>query len=1354
MTEGNCETLTSFEAKKSSEKSVCTMLAMSRSSSRPTSAFGAATTAYVQLAGVGEVKTSASNSALGLGTWSTSWITPSGATACANTSNNANDLPGSTAGGQLPDRTALPAPALPNLQYRPSLSSGVDAWNLEANYETRPCQNFASANQGQWSLLLTGNSTHFVKLPVFTVQTTPPDTTLTSEPSSVTASTSATFDFISSEPGSTFQCSLDGAPMSACSSPKTYTGLADGTHTFSVEAIDPAGNVDPTPATASWTIDTTAPAVTLTAPVPGSYTNNNTPALSGTAQTASGDSNVTVNIYSGTGTTGTPVQSPTATVQSGGTWSVNAAMLPDGTYTAQAQQTNAANNTGYSEQDTFTIDTTPPTVTLYTPANGTHTNDTTPNISGTAGTAPVDVPTVTVTVTGGTSPVTTTASVSPSGTWDVELPQALRDGNYTIQAAQQDLAGNTGYNATHITVDTTPPQTFLDAAPVGVTSSTTATFSFHSTDALSQAGSTFQCQLDGGAWGPCTSPQSYYNLADGSHTFSVEAIDGAGNVDTTGQTVTWTINTALPAITLESPADGFFTNDTTPTFSGTAGTAPGDSSSVQVLIYSNTDLSGSPVQTLNATAAGDGSWSATAATLPDGTYAAYAQQSGSAGTATSAVHTFTVVTQPPTTTITLGPPGNSGTGVASFSFSSSAPGSTFQCQLDGGGWTACTSPQYYSGLSDGSHTFQVRSIDQAGNVGLPATQTWSVNTSLPALSLSSPSDGTTTNNPTLTIAGTGGVASGDASTVTINIYSGTSISGTAVQTLTTTVNSGSGAWTTHPSPALQDGTYTVYAQQAGAAGTAYTAASTFTIDTTPPTTSIISGPQGTTSVTSARFAFTSSEAGSTFQCQLDGGAWTACSSPQSYSSLALGMHTFSVRATDPAGNVDPNPPVANWTIDTPANVPVTLTLPADGTVTNNTTPTFSGTASAANGDITVEIDDSSGDPVEVLDATAASSWSVAASPALPDGSYTAFASQLGSDGVTTDYSTVIGFTIDTTPPAVTLTSAPTGTSDDKTPTFGGGVGTASGDIASVTLDIFSGTSASGTPVQTIPATVSGGSWSATATALRDGTYTARADQSDSAGNTGYSVKRTFTIDTTPPDTTITGGPAASTGSTSATFSFTSSKANSTFQCRLDGAAWTDCSSPQTYAGLAAGQHTFDVRATDAYGNVDPTPATSSWTIVAPPPSTNTTSPSSTAPSGTTTAGTTPPPSTKTTPAARLGLTLTAKGKQRLSPHGQLKVQARCAKACSVLLSGSLAIGAKAHRGARSKPKILKLARVLVAKLGAGRRVVLTIKLSAKVRKAITTALASKHGVTLTLSGVASARGMKPGSARVSVRLVP
>lgn len=87
--------------------------------------------------------------------------------------------------------------------------------------------------------------------------TTPPDTTIDSGPSGTVNTRSATFTFSSSEAGSTFECSLDNADIaafSACSSPKKYTGLANGNHTFYVTATDAAGNTDQTPASRTWTV--------------------------------------------------------------------------------------------------------------------------------------------------------------------------------------------------------------------------------------------------------------------------------------------------------------------------------------------------------------------------------------------------------------------------------------------------------------------------------------------------------------------------------------------------------------------------------------------------------------------------------------------------------------------------------------------------------------------------------------------------------------------------------------------------------------------------------------------------------------------------------------------------------------------------------------------------------------------------------------------------------------------------------------------------------------------------------------------------------------------------------------------
>src|SRR5207249_3053951 len=179
----------------------------------------------------------------------------------------------------------------------------------ESNYETRPCPDFGSGNQGTWRIKLKRDNTHFVTLPVFAVDTTPPDTLLTGGPAGPTNSTQATMQFSSSESSSTFECRLDAGAWSSCSSPVTYFGLTDGAHTFDGRATDQAGNVDPTPATRSWTVDTNLPPVTMTAPADGSWTNDSTPALGGTAGTSAGDSaTVVVNIFSGTSVGGSPVQ--------------------------------------------------------------------------------------------------------------------------------------------------------------------------------------------------------------------------------------------------------------------------------------------------------------------------------------------------------------------------------------------------------------------------------------------------------------------------------------------------------------------------------------------------------------------------------------------------------------------------------------------------------------------------------------------------------------------------------------------------------------------------------------------------------------------------------------------------------------------------------------------------------------------------------------------------------------------------------------------------------------------------------------------------------------------------------------
>jgi hypothetical protein len=90
-----------------------------------------------------------------------------------------------------------------------------------------------------------------------TLVNAPPDTTLRTKPTNPSTSSSARFTYVGADGDGVvvgFECELDGGGFTACSSPKNYTNLTNGVHTFAVRAIDNNGLVDPTPATHQWEI--------------------------------------------------------------------------------------------------------------------------------------------------------------------------------------------------------------------------------------------------------------------------------------------------------------------------------------------------------------------------------------------------------------------------------------------------------------------------------------------------------------------------------------------------------------------------------------------------------------------------------------------------------------------------------------------------------------------------------------------------------------------------------------------------------------------------------------------------------------------------------------------------------------------------------------------------------------------------------------------------------------------------------------------------------------------------------------------------------------------------------------------
>jgi Bacterial Ig-like domain len=236
----------------------------------------------------------------------------------------------------------------------------------------------------------------------------------------------------------------------------TATQLADGNYTVEVEQRDQVDHVGTDAAEFTLEGDFAAPAVSIDAPANGSATTDTTPAITGTGGTDPGDDgSVTVEIRMGS----TVVHTLTPSVGAGGAWATEPPQpLALGSYTVHASQSDNVPNTGTAQIAFSVVDSTAPAVTIASPANGSTTADSTPDLSGGAGTAPGDSSNVTVLIrrSGGGLVQSLSPQVS-GGTW-AATASTLADGTYTAQAEQSDASGNVGRSATStFTVDTPDP---------------------------------------------------------------------------------------------------------------------------------------------------------------------------------------------------------------------------------------------------------------------------------------------------------------------------------------------------------------------------------------------------------------------------------------------------------------------------------------------------------------------------------------------------------------------------------------------------------------------------------------------------------------------------------------------------------------------------------------------------------------------------------------------------------------------------------------------------------------------------------------------------------------------------------
>ena len=504
----------------------------------------------------------------------------------------------------------------------------------------------------------------------WTVDTVDPTTSITGQPANPINASSATFAFTANESGSSFACRLDGAAFGPCASPKSYTGLGDGQHTFAVRATDPAGNQG-LPDTYQWRIDTTPPTTAIT-DKPGSPTNESSASFSFAASEPGSSFSCRIDTAAFAGCT-----SPKSY-----------AGLTDGAHTFSVRATDALGNVGPVMSSTWTIDTVAPSVQITQKPNS-PSNASSPSFSFTSSEAGSTF--ACRLEQGGFAPCTAPKSYGP-----------LTDGQHAFAVKATDVAGNTGAATTYTwTIDTIAPAVAITGKPSNPSNSRSPSFSF-----TSEEGSTFACRLDGGGFSACAAPVGYASLADGPHTFAVRAGDPAGNVGPE-TTYTWTIETRAPTAAMVSAPPGL-SNSSAAAFAFTA-----DEPSTY-----DCSLDGRGFEPCGSPASYHG--------LGDGAHAFSVRARDAVGNLSAPVgHSWTIDTAAPETMLAAAPTSGTATS-ATFGFAASER-ATFECRIDGAPFALCGSPKSYGGLIRGDHQFQVRAVDAAGNAdATPSLHGWKV----------------------------------------------------------------------------------------------------------------------------------------------------------------------------------------------------------------------------------------------------------------------------------------------------------------------------------------------------------------------------------------------------------------------------------------------------------------------------------------------------------------------------------------------------------------------------------------------------------------------------------------------------
>ncbi|MCU6391633.1 Ig-like domain-containing protein [Enterobacter quasiroggenkampii] len=1057
-----------------------------------------------------------------------------------------------------------------------------------------------------------------------------------------------------------------GVPASVISA------LTDGTVTLSATITDSAGNSSTQ--THDVVVNTASVALTV-----------NTVSGDDVINAAEAGSSLVINGSSAQFASGTQVtvtlngKTYTATIQNDGTWTTtvpaaDVGALADGArYQVSVSAQDSAGNSA-SATHGIRVDTTAPVVSIGTLSVDDMLNAAEAQQPLTVhGSSSAEAgQTVTVTLGGKTY----TALVGSDGTWTLDVPAAdlaaLSQGALTVTASVNDKAGNSGQTTHTLIVDTVAPTVTISTVAdddivnnaeqlAGQTIRGTTTAEQGQTVTVSFNGHSYQATVGAdGSWSVFVPGRDFLGLSDGEYTITASVSDKAGNPGSATHDVT--LNGDVPTITINTFAQDDIVNaaehGTPLVISGTTDAPAGQTVTIT--------LNG---KTYAATVQNDGTWSYTVgsadvtALADGGSYVINAQVSNTIGNSASDNHTVTVDLTAPSMGIAIDSLQND-TGLSATDFITNdsqvvvngsltaqlGNNEKAQISLDGGvTWidltVTGTTWRYADGrtLTDGTYQYQVRVIDNAGNVGATDSQDVVIDLTKPAAATItvdsitqdtglSGSDFITSDNQ-ISLKGTLGAALGSGDHAQISLDGGVTWTDVSVSGL---------SWTYVDGRTLADGDYNYQLRVIDDAGNiSATASQVVTIDTVAPDASktiAIDSISDDTGLSSSDFITRDTSLtlhgslgatladGEYAQISIDGGVtWqnviVTGNSWYYVDSRTLGNQTYDyyVRVVDAAGNVGASAH-QQVTVDTVApdaaitvtvdNITVDTGFDNNDFLTSSTSYTLHGTLGAELGAgefVQVSMD---GGTTWVYATVSGTQWSYSDTRTLTDGSHNyqvRVVDLAGNVGATTSQAV----TVDTQAPQYGVTidsiSEDTGQSGsdfitmDTTLTINGSLGSALASDERVQISLDGGNT-------WLDATVTNQRWSYTDTRdLPDGDYTYQVRIIDQAGNVGSTASQVVTVDTTPPTTvgTVvsytdgegerqgTFGSAVATDDNSPLINGTLNRApddGEIVQLYRDGvllgqvtmngsASWSFQDN-----GLSDGNHTYIVRVTDRAGN--------------------------------------------------------------------------------------------------------------------------------------------------------------------------